>query len=132
MFFQSLKNYLNDPDLAFNYARTPDLKDHLEATSGQNLTNFFNQWYHNQGYPTYQVIWHQNGNNVNVKINQTQSHASVSFFEMPVPIRFSASGRDTIVVFNHTSSGQVFNCNLNFAVATVTVDPDLWLISSST
>ena len=107
------------------------MKYHLENVSGQNLTNFFNQWYYNEGYPSYKVYWYQNGSNVNVRIDQTQSHASVSFFEMPVPIRFSAAGHDTTVVFNHTYSGQIFNCSLNFTATAVTFDPDLWLISKN-
>lgn len=131
LFFQSLRNYLNDPLFAFKYAKTPDLKLKLEQTSGQNLTTFFNQWYYNQGYPSYQVSWHQINGNVVVKINQTTSHASVSFFEMPVPIRFQAAGRDTTLIFNHTFSGQVFTVPLNFTASTVTFDPDLWLISKS-
>jgi hypothetical protein len=32
-FFQALKNYLNDSNLAYGYAITGDLKSHLEAVS---------------------------------------------------------------------------------------------------
>ena len=131
LFFQSLKNYLNDPGLANNYAKTPDFKYHLEQTSGQNLTPFFDQWYYKQGYPSYQVGWHQINGEVVVKINQTTSHASVSFFEMPVPVRFQAAGFDTTLIFNHTFSGQVFTIPLNFTATTVTFDPTLWLISKT-
>ncbi len=131
LFFQSLRNYLNDPALAFSYAKTPDLKRNLENTSGQNLTNFFDQWYYKQGYPSYQVRWNQAGSNVIVKIGQTQSHTSVSFFEMPVPIRFQSTGHDTTLVFNHTFSGQVFTATLNFTATTVTFDPNLWILSKN-
>ncbi|MCX6291095.1 MAG: M1 family aminopeptidase [Bacteroidetes bacterium] len=131
MFYQSLRNYLNDPALAYGYAKTPDLKNHLENVSGQNLTNFFNQWYYNQGYPSYQVEWNQTGSNVMVKINQTQSHASVSFFEMPVPVYFHAVGHDTMIVFNHTFSGQVFSATLNFTASTATFNDDLWILSAN-
>ncbi len=131
LFFQSLRNYLEDPDLAFSYAKTPDLIRHLENTSGQDLTKFFDQWYYKQGYPSYQVRWNQIGNDVCVKISQTQSNASVNFFEMPVPVRFQGSGHDTTIVFNHTFSGQAFNAELNFTATTVTFDPNLWLISKN-
>ena len=40
-FFKGVRNYLNDPALAYGFARTADLKRHIEATSGQNLTEFF-------------------------------------------------------------------------------------------
>jgi hypothetical protein len=131
LFFQGIRNYLNDPQLAYNYAKTPDLKYHLESVSGLNLTGFFDQWYYKQGYPTYQVNWHRSGNQAVVQLNQTQSHASVGFFAMPVPIRFTAPGHDTLVVFDHTFSGQLFNASLDFAPVAATFDPDLWLLSGN-
>jgi len=131
LFFQSLRNYLNDTLLAFHYAKTPDLKSHLENTSGQDLTNFFNQWYYGKGYPSYQIGWNQNNKMVNVVINQTQSDPSVSFFEMPVQIKFIGDERDTTIIFNHTFSGQSFSVNINFHVNSLVFDPDSWLISAN-
>jgi len=131
LFFQSLKNYLNDTLLAFHYAKTSDLEHHFETTSGQDLANFFNQWYYNQGYPSYQVQWNQIDKMVNLTIRQTQSDPSVSFFEMPVPIKFIGDEKDTIIVFNHTFSGQSFSTNINFHVNSLVFDPDSWLISAN-
>ncbi len=130
-FFQGLKNYLNDPLLAGGYAKTPDLKAHLETVSGQNLTNFFNEWYYNQGFPSYQIGWSQNGNAVTVTIGQTQSHSSVSFYEMPVPIKFIGVGKDTTIVFDHQFSGQVFSATINFPVLTAEFDPELHILSAN-
>lgn len=131
VFFLSLKNYLNSPGLAGGYAKTPDLKAVLEASSGQNLTNFFNQWYYGQGYPSYQVMWSQNGTAVSTTISQTQSHSSVSFFEMPVPVKFIGVTNDTTIIFNHTSSGQVFSTTINFPVLYAQFDPELWILSNN-
>jgi aminopeptidase N len=131
LFFLSLKNYLNTPGLSANYAKTPDFKAALEATSGQNLTNFFNQWYYGQGFPSYQVTYGQSGSTVNVKINQTQSHPSVSFYEMPVPVKFMGTTRDTTIVFNNTFSGQSFTANIGFPVSNAQFDPELWILSNN-
>lgn len=130
-FFNGLRNYLNDTNLAYGYANTPDLKFHLENVSGQNLTTFFNQWYMGEGYPSYQIIWNQNGQTVNVKINQTTSHPSVSFYEMPVPLKFTNAVTDTVVVLNNTFSGQQYTFNLPFSADSAIFDPDLWLISAN-
>ncbi|MCW3084454.1 MAG: aminopeptidase [Bacteroidetes bacterium] len=129
-FFTALKNYQNAPNLAGNYAKTPDLKAHLEAASGQNLTSFFNEWYYNQGYPSYQLLWGQSGGAVTLTIGQTQSDPSVSFFEMPVPVKFHGATQDTVIVFDHTFSGQTFTVNINFAVENLQFDPDLWILSA--
>ncbi len=131
LFFLALKNYLTDPLLAGGYAKTPDLKAHLENTSGQNLTNFFNEWYYNQGYPSYQLFWNQVGNAVNLTVNQTTSDPSLSFYEMPIPVEFKGIGHDTIIVFNHTFSGQTFNATLTFTVDSVKFDPDIHILSAN-
>jgi hypothetical protein len=130
LFFLSLRNYLKDPALAYGYAKTTDLKYHLEQTSGQDLKKFFDQWYYGQGYPSYDITWNQQGNIFIAKIEQAQSHASVSFFEMPVPIQLKGQGHDTIVVFKNSYSGQLFTASVNFIVDTVYMDPDLRLLSA--
>jgi aminopeptidase N len=131
VFFNGLKSYLNDPALAFKYARTIDLQHHLEQVSGQSLGVFFEQWFYGEGYPSYQVNWNQNGSKVDVFLYQTTSHPSVSFYEMPVPIRFSGEGHDTTLVFDHNFSGQSFSAELPFHVAEVTFDPELWILSAN-
>lgn len=130
-FFNGLKSYLSDPKLAYGYARTADLQHHLEVVSGQSLQTFFNQWFYGEGYPSYQVNVAKNVGNQTVSIFQTTSHPSVPFFEMPVPVRFSGQGEDSILVFDHAFSGQQFTINLPFTIESVTVDPDLWLISAT-
>lgn len=123
-FFAGLRNYLNDPLLAYGYAKTPDLKGHLEAASGTDLTEFFNDWVYNQGYPTYNIAARNLGNGqARITINQTQSNASVSFFEMPVPIRLTGNGGQfQDYVLNHTTNGQQFIVDVPFTVTGVAFD----------
>lgn len=130
-FFAAVNSYLGDPALAYGYATTANLKAHLEAASGKNLTYFFDQWFTGQGYPSYQVEWYPTGNSVEVKLNQTQSHMSVSFFQLPVPLLFrnAATNQQKLVVLDHTSNGQLFSENLGFEATEVLFDPDLWLIT---
>lgn len=130
-FFKALKNYLNDPLLKDNYAKTPQLIRHFEQASGQQLDGFFDQWYYKEGYPSYKVLWTQQASVVSLTISQTQSHPSVSFFDMPVPVRFEAKGRDTTVVFEHQFSGQTFTVGLDFQAAGASFDPDFFLLSDN-
>src|SRR5690606_18870975 len=89
VFFQGLKDYLADPELAYGYAKTEDLIRIMEDASGVDLNEFFDDWIYEEGYPQYTIRWNQtNGaSNMIVTISQTQSHPSVSFFEVPVPLR---------------------------------------------
>jgi hypothetical protein len=131
VFFTAVRNYLNDPALAFNFAKTEHLKTHLENASGKDLTYFFDQWYSGQGYPSYQLEWSTVGNSARFKLSQTTSHSSVSFFQLPVPLLFknAAGTQQKLVVANNTFSGQSFIEDLGFVAETVEIDPDFWLIT---
>ena len=130
-FFTAVHNYINDPALAYGYVTTANLKNHLEAASGKDLTYFFNQWFTGEGYPSYQVEWFPSGNTVQVKLSQTQSHASVSLFQLPVPLLFrnANTNQEKLVVFNNTLNGEFFADNLGFEATEVIFDPDVWLIT---
>ncbi len=130
-FFQALRNYLSDPLLAFNYAVTDDLKLHLEAVSGMDLTEFFNDWVYGQGHPSYHVAVSNIGNSqVAVTIDQSQSHPGVSFFEMPVEVRlYGENGQVHEVVLENTVNGQQFFVTVPFVVTDVDFDPNRHIIS---
>ena len=124
-FFQALRNYLNDPKLKYGFARTSDLKKHLEDQSGKDLTRFFADWYYGTGVPSYDVqIKQQPDFSTTVTINQTQYNSNVSFFTMPVPIEFKGGNKDTTIIFNHTYSGQTFDIKPEFKVDSVFLDPE--------
>jgi aminopeptidase N len=133
LFFQGVKNYLKDSNLAYKYAKTPDLQAHLEAAYGSSLTEFFNDWIYNQGYPIYSISTQNlGGGQAKFTINQTQSDASVSFFEMPVPIRvFGSGGQQLDLVLNNTTNGQSFTENVPFTITSVTFDPNKNIISKN-
>ncbi|MCP9752970.1 M1 family aminopeptidase [Ferruginibacter sp. HRS2-29] len=132
LFFKAIRHYQDDPAIIYGYARTSDLKRNLEEASGQNLTKFFDQWYSGQGYPSYHVQWSQVGSTaVQVKLGQTTSHSSVSFFEMPVPLKFKNATREKTIVVNNVNNGQVFVEDIGFVADTVLVDPEYWLISKN-
>lgn len=132
VFFKAIRAYQKDPKLIYGFARTSDLKRHLELASGKDLTEFFNDWFTGQGYPSYNVEWTPVGSNrVRVKINQTTSHPSVNFFELPVPIKFKNATQQKTVVFDNTSNGQEFFENIGFVADSVFIDPDYWLISKN-
>ena len=133
-FFQGLKSYLADPALAYGYAVSANLKSHLEAAdNGNSLTEFFNDWLYNQGYPTYTITAQNWGaGQAKISVNQTQSHISVDFFEMPLEIRLTGSGSQVLdVVVNNTTNAQEFIVSVPFVVTGVAFDPNKHIISKN-
>ncbi len=131
-FFASVKNYLTDSKLIHAYASTQNLQQHFEKESGQDLNAFFEDWIYGQGYPLYTLLWGQNEENSGfIQLEQTQSHNSVDFFELKVPVKFSGEGNDTVLVFDNVENSQEFIWQLDFKVDKVEFDPDLWIITKS-
>jgi aminopeptidase N len=128
-FFQGVRNYINDPKLAYGYSTIDELKHHLESIKSIDLTEFFDDWYYGQGFPSYSIQYTPNSEGVEVIIHQVTSHPSVDFFEMPLPLKISDGVHDTLVVVNHTFSGQKFDLLLPFEPTWMEFDPDLWIIS---
>jgi hypothetical protein len=131
-FFQGVRNYLNLPHTSYGFARTRDLKEQLEMTSGNNLDEFFNDWYYGEGYPQYNLEWMQNADSVTFWISQEPSDFSVPFFEMPLPIQVNYPGGNQVFVANHTSQDQTFTFYVgNHDITGVIFDPDRRILSKN-
>ena len=133
IFFQGVKNYLSHTDHAYGYAKTADFISIMASESGQDLSEFFNDWLYNQGYPSYNIVWNQlTQNQITLNISQTQSDVSVSFFEAPIPLQIiGTSGEVLDIVLNNSSNNEVFNIDVNFTVANILFDPENDLISKN-
>ncbi len=132
VFLQGLRQYMNDPKLAYGFANTEDLRRNLEQVSGQNLAEFFKDWFKGQGYPTYNVQWTQIGSQyVNIKMNQTTSHTSVDFFELPVALKFKNATQEKTIVIDNKTNGETFFRSIGFMPDTVLIDPEYWLVTKN-
>ncbi|MGB0806984.1 MAG: M1 family aminopeptidase [Salibacteraceae bacterium] len=130
-FFTGVTNYLLDPNIKMGFATNQDLIMHLEAASNMDLTEFFDDWFYGEGYPSYSITLAGVAPNYSVRISQTTSHSSVDFFEMPVQIRFQGAGLDTLMRFENTENDQWFNFQLNHNIVVASFDPNRWIISRS-
>jgi aminopeptidase N len=130
-FFKGVRDYLQDPAVSFGYAFSDDLKRNLEKASGTELTGFFADWLYGEGFPSYQLNWEVVGNGwIKTNLSQTTSHASVDFFELPVPVRFKNATRDTIIVINHIKNQQIAFQQIGFQPDSAFIDPQLKILSA--
>ncbi|NNF83269.1 MAG: T9SS type A sorting domain-containing protein, partial [Flavobacteriaceae bacterium] len=132
-FYQGVQDYLADPDLSYDYAKTEDFIPIMESASGEDLTEFFDDWLFNQGYPTYNLEWEAiSTSQLRIVLSQTQSHPSVSFFEAAVPIRLIGTGGETEdVSLDHSTNAQQFFVDISFEVADILFDPEFDLVSKN-
>lgn len=132
VFFNALRQYQKDPKVIYGFAKTDDLKRNLEQVSGQDLTEFFKDWFKGQGYPTYNVQWSQIGSDyVKIKMSQTTSHSSVNFFELPVALKFKNASQEKTIIVDNKTNGEIFIRQIGFIADTVIIDPDYWLITKN-
>ncbi len=130
IFFAALKNY--QTNFKDSVAVGTDVQAELEAASGIDFTEAFDQWYYGEGYPTYSTRWNSVGSDLLLEITHTASASSVTpTFTNPLEIKFARSGQsDTTIRFDISS-----NLNQFFvpAIGTVTnisaIDPSNWIIN---
>jgi aminopeptidase N len=111
-------------------ATADDFKNLAQTISGKDLTDFFNQWYYGEGYPTFNVDYSKQGDSLVLLVNQTVSAPAVTpFFKGLYEIRFSTLQGDTTVKINLQNNNQVFKFRSNRTPNGVTVDPNNWVIN---
>jgi hypothetical protein len=126
-----LKDYSSNPNFAYQYAKTEDFKNQILTSTGKDFTGFFEDWIYGEGYPIYTIRWNQPIANSAVKflISQTQSHPSVDFFDLPLPVRVTGrNGEIANLVLNNTENNQSFSELINFEVASVSFNDDLQIV----
>jgi len=130
VFFKAIRSYLDDPHLAYGYARTSDLKKHLEEESGIDLTYFFNEWLYGEGYPVYEInCVRYPENDICLTVYQSSLPIDAGFFRMKIPVKFIGNTKDTTIYFEHTASGQVFWVNPGFKTDSVAFNPEYDIIT---
>lgn len=132
-FYQAIRNYLNDPLLAYGFATTTDLKDHFENQSGRDLTEFFNDWIYGEGFAYYYLdMQYQPENNAALlTASQEPSHNSVDFFETDFDILLiGTNGETELRRFQHTSQNQVFEIqNIPFGLESYVFNPNFDILA---
>ncbi|UOQ82369.1 M1 family metallopeptidase [Hymenobacter sp. 5414T-23] len=90
VFFAGLKKYLTDNK--FGNGEAHQLRLALEATSGQDLNWFFNQWYFNSGHPvvTIDYAWDAARKEQTVIIKQNQPG---QVFQLPLAVDLYVNGK---------------------------------------
>jgi len=132
-FFRGLKNYLTDPTIANGFASQEKFVKHMEAAADTSFTEFFNDWYYGEGYPLFQLTYFPDPENPlkqKLRIKQTPTYPTVSFFEVTVPIRIWQGTKFTNLRLKLTRQNQEFAIS-DQPFDKLEFDPDQWLIAKA-
>jgi hypothetical protein len=136
-FFQACRNYLDDAANAYGPVTTDDLKFHMEAVSGLDLDEFFNDWVYGQGNCSYDVTWGSLGKKISLQLTQNSVTGAgfVTHFDTPIPIKILGAGVDTtVIIFDRngtasispdaTTTTNIVRIDLSFVPTGVQIDPE--------
>jgi aminopeptidase N len=129
LFFDALHQYTEQ--YAGSTATGADFRDKMAEVSGLDLTDFFDQWYYGQGYPTYSIVWSQNGGNFYFETTQTTSYPSATpLFKMLMAYKLNFSdGTDTTIYVHQTENVNSYSMAISKEINSIEVDPDNWVIN---
>ena len=130
LFFLSLKNFQNE--FRFNVATGLDFKEILETTTGQDFTDFFDQWYYGEGYPIYNISWIQEEDTIRIHSVQSTSTSETPLFNMHLELKLQYSNGDTLIRINQNSNNQFYQIYSPHLITNIVVDPNNWVLDYST
>lgn len=136
-FSRILRNWANSPEHSYATAVSGDFEAIAEATSGRDLTTFFDQWLNHPtsssdpSRPVYRFagIAHSAAasSTLSLQLDQTQLPTR---YMMPLDVEVvDEKGHGRILVADNTAASQLFAWNLGESVpCEIDLDPDGWVL----
>jgi aminopeptidase N len=127
MFFDVLRTYV--VEYGDSVATGDDFREWLELISGKDFTDFFDQWYYGEGYPVYDIVWHQGGGMLDIVSTQTTSTITTPLFKMLVPYQLNFSdGSDSILLLFQDANLNSYSIPVEKTIDHIALDPDQWIL----
>lgn len=130
VWFNFIRSILNN--FSGGNINTVEFIDLAEQASGQDLTQFFQQWIYSPGIPnaTFTVLHNDSGL---AKIIGTSFSPTSTLFDLDVPIRVPGSAVADSVLIRATPEGYVnyFPIALSDDMSAVEIDPNHWVLTRS-
>lgn len=127
-FFEILRTYSDDPQFKYGTATTEEFEMVVEEVSGQDFTNFFQQWIYGSGFPNYRAYRAQTGTDLLLQTIQ----AGITF-DLPVDFRITTTGSVIDTVLRIDEQFMTFHIDIpeGEIVTDLIMDPDDWILKST-
>lgn len=128
LFFSGLRQYLQT--YGGGTATVLQFKALMEAHTGVNFSDFFQEWYYGEGFPTFNVAYLHLNDTLWLSISQSTSvPASVPFFHVPLELRVQRPSGDTVVRIPLTQPVSTALIPCSGTLTGLIIDPNQWLLN---
>lgn len=130
VFFDMLKTY--QQNFAMSTAHAADFKQLAETETGIDLTNFFNEWYYGEGYPTYSIEWNQINSSVFIELSQNVSMPGVTPFftnDLEIAITDDLGNITYHRLSDINAATSLHYLGLPGTIASIEIDPNNYIIN---
>jgi len=127
LFFENLRGF--QTAYKDDVATGDDLKDYLNENTTIDFTNFFDEWYYGEGYPTYHVNWWQEDNELSLKVSQSTTASSTSLFTNAIDIKVTHLLGDTVIRVKPSENDQNFKIDFESQITSIEIDPKSNILS---
>ncbi|GAB4369692.1 MAG: hypothetical protein Kow0042_11560 [Calditrichia bacterium] len=132
LFFTGLKHYATHPAFMYGNAVTEDLRDAFEEATGWELDWYFDQWVYRPGRPNYVYNWQTTSGSESYTTTLNIYQSNPIPYKMPLQIKLSASGFDTLFTVWDSLANQTFQFVTDFQPTNLQIDPNRWVLKNVT
>jgi len=132
LFFAGLQQY--QIQYADSTALGVDFIAVMEDVTGMDFTNFTEEWYFGEGFPTYSVRWNTVGSDLLLEISQTTSASLITpFYTNDLELKFDRGAlSDTTIRFSIYGTTNQFSLpNVSDITNVLSIDPANWIINAN-
>ncbi|WP_276169134.1 M1 family metallopeptidase [Zobellia alginiliquefaciens] len=106
-------------------AMSADFQEIMEEVSGEDLSEFFQQWLFVKGYPELKWDWSYNKKKLQINLTQVQEH---HIFKFPIEIGVVKDGKTVIYKMDMENARKSLTIKLDYQPDDVILDPESWLL----
>ena len=129
LFFLACRTFLNERAADGGFGNTQQLKEVFESVSEKNLTAYFQEWYFNEGYAVYNILWSYENEQLKLFVNQTPSHPSNLAYSLPIELKIYNDNKDTTIQIDPLLEEQ--SIPLPFIPNSLQFDPEVHVLGKA-
>jgi aminopeptidase N len=130
LFFSIMKEF--QQAYADSVATADDFIKIVEVLSGEDYTNFFEQWFYGEGYPIFDVAWSYYNDTLTIISDQTTSSDATPLFQLPIEYKVQTASGDSTIRLIQDEPSEVYYLHFTDGVTGVEFDPNNWLLNEVT